>query len=79
MRLKTDKHSFLNQLEYKLNQEIANSFTAPEPQWYGQQVQVKFDDLIKQAISKAVLTAVEELIENQYTDEMFESDIGLKD
>ena len=78
MKLKVDKEQFLINLEYNIQLAIKRAFLANSASYYGQQVEVNFNEIISMAVSAGVVTAMEQLIEYQYTDEDFERDIGLK-
>lgn len=79
MRLKIDKDSFLSNVESDVKCAVEQSFYANAPAYYGQQVSVNFNEIISRAVAAGVMSAMERLIESQYTDEDFEQDIGLKD
>lgn len=79
MKLKKDKELFLAELECDVKCAIQQAFYVDAPTYYGQQVSVNFNELISRAVAAGVQTAMAKLIEDQYTDEDFERDIGLKD
>ena len=77
MRLKMDKEQFLSGLRDNVHVEIQNAF-AVQYNYYGQPTNINLNELISTAINAAVVTAIRDLIEAQYTDEDFERDMGLK-
>lgn len=78
MRFKKDQYQLMQELEYRVKEKIQNSFYIKSQSYYGQEVKVDFNALIATAVTEGIVEAVQFLIKEQYTQENFEEDMGLK-
>ncbi len=79
MKLKKSLDDVIYDIEEEVKFEVTQAFKAPSPEYYGQEVNISINDLIAKAITKGVTVGIRKLIENQYTDEDFENDMGITD
>lgn len=74
MMFKKSKEDMLNEIQARASAVVYNDFANMNMRVDTQSVTWTF----QQAIAKAVAEGFRVMLENQYTDEMFEKDIGLK-
>lgn len=78
MKLKREKENFLHDLEQDVKNSILDGFVYYSNSYYGSS-SINLNEVISTAVALGIRRAMEKLIEEQYTDEDFENDIGLKD
>lgn len=77
IRFQKDFEQVMRDTQYDVEREVKRAFNSPAPQYYGQEVPININDVIIQAITKGVMQGLRTLVQNQYTDEDFERDMGL--
>lgn len=78
MRFKKDMDTLMHTVRTNVHNEVKRAFVAPTTNYYyGQEVKFDMNDIIASAIAKGVAEGLRTLIDEEYTDEDFERDIGL--
>ena len=77
MRLKASKQEVLNYIRDSALNEIKKSFYV-ENMYYSSTSHVDINAVISHAISNGIMAGFEAYMSMQYTDEDFESDLGLR-
>ena len=78
MKFKRDFSEILKSIEYRVNEQVKMAFIAPKGNYYGEEVKVSLNDVIAKAVAEGVVVGIATLIAEQYTNEDFENDIGLR-
>lgn len=80
MRLKVSKQELITKVQdnafYAVESAFNRNYNAEYDQ-YGNRITFSLNSVIREAILAAVTATVETIVENQYTDDDFEKDIGL--
>lgn len=79
MKLKVDKEQFISDVYNDVNYAVEASFRARQPSYYGEEVKIDINSMIRTAVAEGITIAMRRLIDSQYTVEDFENDMGLKD
>ncbi len=79
MKLKEDTDTVLRRIEDRVREQVKMAFTCPPPSYYGEEVKISINDVISKAIAEGVVVGIATLLQNQYTQEDFEKDVGLSE